>query len=394
MSIHRLLLNARHTGTIGAWVAEMAYRTAAPVSEAVAREISAGMLGYNDPLRLTAARESTAGWLRTSYAWDMDSARVGFVGDIVSGYAAVLRHFLPTGAPVVVPTPAYGPLLTVPEFLGHPVVRVPGVETRAGHRMDIDGIERALARGSRLVVLCHPHNPTGRAFSRPELSALTDVVSRHHARVFSDEVHAPLNLSGQPHIPYAAIDERTAAHTITATSASKAWNVAGLKCAQLIFSAAGDVPVWERVAAFYLRSVSRLGVAATCAAYDHPDSHDWLARTLLRLRANSKAVAEAVDAMPGVSCSRTESTYLAWLDCTALGMADPAAHFRSRARVDLADGAEFDSPGHVRLNFALQEPVLAEALAAMAESLKGFTGSGAGILNVQADLADPTGETV
>ncbi|MFJ3220246.1 MalY/PatB family protein [Kitasatospora sp. NPDC086801] len=393
MSIHRLLLNARHPETIGAWVAEMAYRTAAPVSEAVTREITAGVLGYNDPLMLTAARESTARWLRTSYAWEVDPAQVGFVGDIVSGYAAVLRHFLPTGAPVVVPTPAYGPLLTVPELLGHPVVRVPGVETRAGHRMDVDGIERALAGGSRLVVLCHPHNPTGRSFSRPELSALADAVSRHQARVFSDEVHAPLNLSGRPHIPYAAVDERTAAHTITATSASKAWNVAGLKCAQLIFSAAGDGPVWQRVAAFYLRSVSRLGVAATCAAYDHPDSHDWLARTLLRLRANGDAVAEAVSAMPGVSGSRTEATYLAWLDCTALDLADPAAYFRSRAGVDLADGAEFDGPGHVRLNFALQEPVLAEALAAMAASLRELRGSGADPSHVRGGLTDRTGET-
>ncbi|WP_405018345.1 aminotransferase class I/II-fold pyridoxal phosphate-dependent enzyme [Kitasatospora sp. NBC_00070] len=357
----------KYPDSIGAWVAEMAYGTADPIREAVSREVRFDTLGYNDPGSVGRARESLTSWLGNSYGWRVDPAAIGFVSDVVSGFQAVVRHFLPPGAPVVVPTPAYAPFLTVPEQFGHPVLRVPGIDGPSGHRMDLAGIDRALAAGGRLVVLCHPHNPTGRAFTREELSALAGIVDSHQARVFSDEIHAPLNLAGRPHVPYASLDERTAGHTITATSASKAWNISGLKCAQLVFSAEQDAQLWSGVADFYIRSVSRLGVAALCAAYEEQGSLDWLVATLGRLRENSRTVAEAVAAdMPGVRCTPPESTYLAWLDCRSLGVTDVAAYFREHAGVALCDGEEFGSPGFARLNFALPPDQLERALAAMA----------------------------
>lgn len=349
----------------------MALGVSEPIQNALLREMGNGTLGYNDPISIQSGREAVAGRMRNSYGLDVTADAVGFVSDVVSGFAAVLRHYLSPGEAVVVPTPAYSPFLTVPLQFGHPVIEVPGTYDSSGHRMDLEGIDRALAAGGRLVVLCNPHNPTGRSFTPEELAALAGVVESHGARVFSDEIHAPLALTSRRHVPYACIGEAAAHHSVTATSASKAWNTAGLKCAQLIFTSADDAATWQTVADFYVRSVSRLGVAALIAAYEEEAADQWLADTLVRLRANNGKVVEAVaGTMPGVEYLPAESTYLAWLDCRALGVDMPAALFRERARVAMCEGAEFAGPGFVRLNFALPEPVLDQALAAMARVVR------------------------
>ncbi|MGW7377995.1 MalY/PatB family protein [Streptomyces sp. NPDC054794] len=368
------LLDAKYPGTIGAWVAEMAFGVAEPLRHMLGEQSASGTLGYNDPHSLGLARESLTAWMDCAYGWSITPDTIAFVSDIVSGFGAVIRHFMQPGQAVVVPTPAYTPFLTVPRFFGHPVIEVPGILDEHGHRMDLAGIDEALARGGSLVVLCSPHNPTGRLYSRAELAELACIVDAHGARVFSDEVHAPLNLSDRPHLAYASLSERTAAHTITATSASKAWNISGLKCAQLIFTSETDAKTWSTVSDYYIRSVSRLGVAALPIACEHPDAQAWLADTLAQLRANNSYLADAVDTrMPGVTYAPAESTYLAWLDCRGLPVNEPAAFFRERARVALYEGAEFGTPGFVRLNFALPAERLARAVDAMSsELLKGI----------------------
>ncbi|MEU9147276.1 aminotransferase class I/II-fold pyridoxal phosphate-dependent enzyme [Streptomyces sp. NPDC048349] len=362
----RSLLATKYPGAIGAWVAEMALGVSEPIQEALLRETRNGTLGYNDPTSIQLGREAVVRRMADCYGLDVAPEAVGFVSDVVSGFAAVLRHYLPAGEAVVVPTPAYTPFLTTPQQFGYPVVEVPGTYGPSGHHMDLEGIDRALARGARLIVLCNPHNPTGRSFTHEELAALAKVVESHGARVFSDEIHAPLALTSRRHVPYACVSEAAANHSITATSASKAWNIAGLKCAQLIFTSASDAALWNTVADFYVRSVSRLGVAALIAAYEDQSASEWLAKTLLRLRSNNAMVADAVaGSMPGVDYRPAESTYLAWLDCTRLGVDTPAALLRERAAVAMCEGAEFAGPGYVRLNFALPEPVLNQALTAM-----------------------------
>ncbi|MFF9011045.1 MalY/PatB family protein [Streptomyces goshikiensis] len=367
----RSLLATKYPGAIGAWVAEMALGVSEPIQEALLREARNGTLGYNDPTSIQLGRESVSRRMHDCYGLDVAPEAVGFVSDVVSGFAAVLRHYLSAGEAVVVPTPAYTPFLTVPKQFGHPVVEVPGTYGPAGHRMDLEGIDRALADGARLVVLCNPHNPTGRSFTPEELAALARIVGSHRARVFSDEIHAPLALTSRRHVPYACVSKLAADHTITATSASKAWNTAGLKCAQLIFTSSSDAARWNTVADFYVRSVSRLGVAALVAAYEEQAASEWLAKTLFRLRSNNTMVADAVAGnMPGVEYQPAESTYLAWLDCTRLGVDAPAALFRQHAAVAMCEGAEFAGPGYVRLNFALPEPVLEQALTAMSRVVR------------------------
>ncbi|GGT16036.1 MalY/PatB family protein [Streptomyces purpureus] len=360
------LLSAKYPSAIGAWVAEMAYAVARPIHTALEREMGAGTLGYNDPVSIGRARESVVRRMGDTYGWTVRPESIGFVSDIVTGFGAVLRHFLPQASTIVVPTPAYTPFLTVPRLFGHQVAEVPGLIGETGHRMDLAGIEAALSRGARMVVLCNPHNPTGRVFSAEELSDLVALVDAYGARVFSDEVHAPLTLTDAPHLPYAGLGEIAAGHTITATSASKGWNTAGLKCAQLIFSAPADLRLWQGIADFYLRSVSRLGVAALCAAYDEPESQQWLTTVRDRLARNNALVGETLaERLPQVLPYPAEATYLAWLDCRRLGVDEPAAFFREHAGLAMSDGTEFSAPGHLRLNFALPEGVLHRALSAL-----------------------------
>ncbi|OKJ95173.1 hypothetical protein AMK26_31860 [Streptomyces sp. CB03234] len=360
------LLAAKYPGAIGAWVAEMSYGVARPIHDALKREMGAETLGYNDPVSIGLARESIVRWMKNGYDWSVPENSIGFVSDVVTGYGAVLQHFLPAGSDVIVPTPAYAPLLTVPSLFGHRVVQVPSRTGDTGHHMDLEGIERALERGARLVVLCNPNNPTGRVYTAGELGRLARLVDRHGARVFSDEVHAPLTLAPVPHIPYATISAAAASHTITATSASKGWNIAGLKCAQLIFSAPEDAERWQQVADFFVRSVSRLGVAALRAAYDHPESHAWLASVRARLVRNNALVADTVARhLPEVRHFPAEATYLAWLDWRGLGPDEPAAFFRDRVGLAMSEGSEFAAPGHLRLNFALPEDLLRTALSAL-----------------------------
>jgi cystathionine beta-lyase len=360
------LLAAKYPDAIGAWVAEMTYDVARPIHEAVARELRAETLGYNDPVSLELARESIVRWMKNSYCWEVQPASIGFVSDIVTGFGAVLGNFLPPRSQIVVPTPAYAPLLDVPAMFGHTVVPVPSLVEGSRHRMDFDGIERALDDGARMVVLCNPHNPTGRVFTAAELAELADLVHRYDARVFSDEIHAPLTLTPAPHIPYATVSDASAAHTITATSASKGWNISGLKCAQLIFSAPQDAARWRHSADFFVRSVSRLGVSALRAAYDHPESQAWLDSVRARLARNNDLVAETIAThLPEVVHFPAEATYLAWLDCREFGLNEPAAFFREHVGLAMAEGTEFSTPGHLRLNFALPEDLLAKALSAL-----------------------------
>jgi cystathionine beta-lyase len=234
--------------------------------------------------------------------------------------------------------------------------------------LDLDGIDRALARGGGLLLLTTPHNPTGRVFDDDELAAVTEVVARHGARVFSDEIHAPLTFAGRKHRPYAWSSPTAADHTVTATSASKAWNLPGLKCGQVILSNDADAARWTATGYLAEHSTSTPGVLATTAAYR--DARPWLDDVLDYLAVNRALVAEAD--LPGIRVTVPEGTYLAWFDARDLGLDEaPAAFLQREAGVVLTDGLACGEAGRggMRLNIAMARPVLAEALERIAEAL-------------------------
>lgn len=360
-----------HPGTVGAWVAEMDFGTAPAVSEALRRAITDETFGYLSPATATAMGQATAEWMSDAYGWSVDPECVHPVSDVMAALGVAVAEYSPAGSAVIVPTPAYMPFMTYLPSVGHPVVQVPGLITDGRWSHDLDAIDDAFAAGARTLVLCNPHNPTGAMLGRSELEAIAGIVERHGGRVFADEIHAPLSFDGRRHIPYASISDAAANHTITGTSASKAWNVPGLKAAQLITSNAVDQQQYRRFGFAVVHGASTLGVIAATAAYS--DGREWLGDVIRYLDGNRGVLEELVRTeLPGARFTAPDATYIAWLDARGLGIQGSAAdHFRERAGVTLTDGAlcGTGSEGFVRMVFATPRPVLEDALRAMGASL-------------------------
>ena len=235
--------------------------------------------------------------------------------------------------------------------------------TRGGRlALDLDGIAAAFRAGGHLLILCSPCNPAGRVYTPAELAAVTEVVARHGGRVFADEIHAPLIYPGHRHTPYAKTSAQAARHSITSISASKGWNLPGLKCAQLILTSDADAETWAAAGGLAEHGASTPGVRANTAAFTA--GGDWLAEVLSYLDGNRMLLADLIaEHLPGVRYQPPEGTYLAWLDCRALGLGDsPGEFFLDKAQVLVNDGPAFGEAGkgHVRLNFATPRPVLAQ----------------------------------
>jgi len=346
---------------LAAWVAEMDFDVAPVVRAAILDAVDREDFGYVEG-DLSALTTATSDVLAAQHVWSVPPARIFPIADVLAGIAAAFAAFVPEGAPIVVPTPAYPPFFEVVELARRPLVSAP---LRDG-TLDLDRIDAAFAAGAGAILLCSPHNPTGRVFSSDELRALAAIVDQHGVRVVADEVHAPLVYSPRRHVPYASLTEATAAHTITVTSASKAFNLAGLKCAQVIASNHEDARRWRQLRVHEVPGPTPIGVAATIAAYN--DGREWLGDLVAYLDANRKLLRElVVSQLPGVTMRDPEATFLAWLDCAALGHGDPARFFLDHAHVALSDGPPF-GPGceqFVRLNFATSHELLEQIVVAM-----------------------------
>ena len=352
---------------IGAFVAEMDFGTAPEVTAALHDAVDREAFGYLPAATSAAMSAAYAGWSADRYGWGVDPADVRPVADVVTGLGMAIEHFSVPGSAVVLPTPAYMPFVTVPAALGRQVLQVP-LTTEL--RYDLDALDAAFAAGAGLLVLCNPHNPVGRVLEPAEMLAIADVVQRHGGRVFSDEIHAPLVYDGHRHVPYASLSPVTAGHTVTATSASKAWNVPGLKCAQVVLSNDADRETWARVGLLAEHGASTLGVVASTAAYSA--GGPWLAAVLDHLHGNRRVLAELVaERLPGVAYTPPEGTYLAGLDFRATGVADPAAWFLAHAGVALTDGARCGDAGRgfARLTFATPRPILRDVVTRLAAAL-------------------------
>jgi cysteine-S-conjugate beta-lyase len=237
--------------------------------------------------------------------------------------------------------------------------------------LDLDAIEDAFRAGGHLLIFCNPYNPLGRVFTAAEIAQLTDVVDRHGGRVFADEIHGPLVYPGQRHLPYAATSPAAAAHTLTATSASKAWNLPGLKCAQVILSSDADREVWAELGFFASHGAANPGVVANTAAYRHGEA--WLDQVMAYLDDSRRLLASLLrQHLPQVRYRPPDGTYLAWLDCTAMDLpGSPGALVTERAQVTVIDGPAFGDggPGAFRLNFATPQPILTEMVERVAAAL-------------------------
>ncbi len=353
--------------TIGAWVAESDLGTAPAVTRALHAAIDDGQLGYLPRALGVEMGRATAEWMLDRFDWRIPAGRVHPVGDVIAGLDAAIAHYSRPGSAVIVPTPAYMPFLTLPARHGREVVEVPMALNDGRQTLDLEAIDRELAAGAGLIVLCNPLNPGGRVFERAELVALSEVVDRHGARVFADEVHAPIVFEGARHVPYASVSAAASAHSITTTSASKAWNLPGAKAAQLITTNDADEQTWKALGPGVSHGASTLGVIANTAAYR--DGREWLDATVAYYDANRRLLGELLaDRLPEVSYRMPEGTYIAWLDVSRLGLGDkPATTIRERAGLAVTDGRACGvaGVGHVRLILATPRPIVEQMVDAL-----------------------------
>lgn len=361
--------------TIGAFVAEMDFGVAPAVRDAVSQSLEDGLTGYLPAPTTEAMAAATARWYEDHYGWSVPAERVRPMPDVITAFEATIDHFSAPGSAVILPTPAYMPFLTVPGMHGRRVIEVPSIERDGRWVMDLDGIARAFDDGGGLLVVCNPHNPLGTVATREELVAVSALVAEKGGRVFSDEIHAPLVYGPAVHVPYASVSDAAASHTVTATSASKAWNLAGLKCAQMILSDATDAALWDRVGWWPSHGTSTTGVVANTAAYTAGGG--WLDEVVAYLDANRTRLAELVaEHLPLARMTVPEGTYIALIDIRAYEpVADLGAWFRTHAGVAVTDGLACGQAGagHVRIVFALPRPLLEEAVVRMGAALaRGF----------------------
>jgi len=361
---------AKFPGKIGAFVAEMDFGTAPVVTKAMHEAIDLGRLGYLPQKLADDMADATATWQRESYGWHVPASWVQHTSDVLNGLQIAIEHYSKPGTPVIVPTPAYMPFFRIPGELGRDVIEVPLIEVDGRYTFDLEGLDRAFKQGGSLLVLCNPYNPVGRVFDKQELLDISEVVARNNGRVFADEIHAPLVFRGATHVPYASISAETALHTVTATSASKAWNVPGLKCAQLIFSNGNDMDIWERQAQKSRHGASNLGVIASIAAYR--DGRPWLEKVLNYIDGNRRLLDRLIrEHLPKIRYTQPEGTYIGWLDARALGLECPADFFAREADVAMTDGATCgkSGAGFMRFVFATPRPVLESAIEQMAAAI-------------------------
>jgi cystathionine beta-lyase len=343
------------------WVAEMDVRLAAPIVEAVTRAVAEGDTGYPHG---TAYAEAFAGFAAERWSWEVEPGRAAWVADVMTGIVEALGLVSAPGDPVVVNPPVYPPFFDFIRHAGREVVEAPLGEDG---RLAPEAIEAAFVRAgagglSVTYLLCNPQNPTAVVHRADELAAIAQLARAYDVRVVVDEIHAPLVADG--YVPFLSVPGAETA--LALVSASKAWNLAGLKAALLVAGpeAVADL---ERLPEVVSHGPSHLGVLAQTAAYR--DGGDWLDALRADLADNRVLLAELLDKhLPAARWGGGPGTYLAWLDCRQLGLGDdPAAAFLDQGRVAVNSGLPFGTggAGHVRLNFGTTPEILTEAIGRM-----------------------------
>lgn len=354
-----------------AWVADMDFAAAPPI-RAFMREM-AERSDFCYPLKppYPHLERVLSKRMQERYGWRVAGAPVELVNDVVQGICIALMTLGEAGQGTVIQPPIYGPFLEATRDTQRPAVFNPLVVTEQSYAIDFDQLERAMAKQARFLLLCNPHNPTGRVFTRPELERLANAALRHDLVILSDEIHADLVYPGKGHIPMASLGPEVESRTVTFVSASKAFNTAGLRSALAVF---GSASLHQRFSAFPRRlrgGLNAFGAEAMRIAWSECD--DWLEQVVAYLEGNRDRIVQAAPGrMPGIGCRKPEATYFAWLDCRALELGEePYDFFLREARVALEPGLNFgpQGAGFARLNFATSNEILSEILTRMSDSL-------------------------
>jgi cystathionine beta-lyase len=337
----------------------MDFALAPPVREALAEAIARDDTGYANPDASELA-PALAGFCARRMGWEVEPEGVMTCSDVVAGMTHLLRTLTEPGAGVIVTPPVYHPFFSL---VGEAERRVVEVPLAGGRELDLDGIEAAFAAGARALLLCNPHNPTGGVVTRAELAGVAELAAAHEGWVLADEIHAPLVLPGAEHVPFATVSDAARERGIVLVSASKAFNLAGLGCAQIV-TAPGAARHAAGELSFFARHCGQLGLIGAEAAYSAGD--EWLDEVIAVLDGNRRLLAERLaERIPAATYTQPQAGYLGWIDLSDCGLgADPAPVLLERGRVAVSPGVQFGrgGEGHVRLNIGTSPELVAEAV--------------------------------
>lgn len=350
------------------WVADMDFAAPEPVVAALQERVAHGVLGYT--LTPAGLNEAFISDVRAKFQWQLEKEWLVWIPGLVSGLEIAARAVGNIGDPCMVFTPVYPPFLTAPVHASRRLVDLPLLHDRQSQHWSIDFASlEALPEGAGgHLLLCNPHNPVGRVFSRSELERLADLCLRKNWQLTSDEIHNGLLLDeGCEHICIGALSKEMAARTITLMAPSKTYNIAGLGCSVAIIPDRALRKAFLKVLEGLVPHVNVLGYVAAEAAYRSGEA--WRQDLLAYLRGNYQLVAEMLKCIPALQLTPLEATYLAWIDCRALPVPNPTSFF-VEAGVGLSDGADFGLPGFVRLNFGCTRALLHRALERMVQACR------------------------
>ena len=342
------------------WVADMDFVTAPEILDALQQRLDHGVFGYTIPHE--APIEAVINYLDRQHGYSARAAWLNFLPGLVPAINLCCHAFTEPGDSVMTATPVYPPFISAPDYAERELIKVPlRLDSEDRWTLDIDAMEAAIQPHTKIFILCSPHNPVGRVFSKEELTALADFCERHDLILISDEIHCDLVFDAEAkHTLTATLSEQIADRTVTLMAPSKTYNLPGLACAFSVIENTKLRAQFQKTIRGIITEVNCFGYAGITAAYDHGEP--WRQALLTYLRNNYNLIYDFIRReIPEITFRPMESTYLAWLDVSKLDIKDPVGHFEKHG-VGLTDGTPFDGHQHLRLNFGCPHSRLEEGL--------------------------------
>jgi len=347
------------------WVADMDFASPPEVIKALHDRAAHGVFGYTIPYEEVVGE--VLQYLQRQHGLTASAEDLVWLPGLVPALNIACRTFGSPGSGVMINTPVYPPFLSAPVFSDRKRIAVPLKVRGETWQIDWEAMENAVTSDTSLLILCHPHNPVGRVWTRDELLDIFVFCERHNLVVVSDEIHCDLILDESPHVASLSLGDAAVSRCIALYAPSKTYNLPGLACAFAVIPNEALRTQFKRTARGIITEINAFGYAGCAAAYKHGEP--WRRELIAYLRTNRDLVYEFVrDHLPGITMLPMAATYLAWLDVRGLNLETPAKFFED-AGVGLSNGIDFGTPGFLRLNFGCPRSVLQEGLDRMAKAL-------------------------
>ncbi|MFJ9500700.1 MalY/PatB family protein [Brevibacillus centrosporus] len=353
------------------WVADMDFQVPAPVTDALRARVEHGIFGYTE--RPESYYEAVIGWMERRHQWSVQKEWICHCPGVVPALSYLVQVFTQPGDKVIIQPPVYHPFTSVVADNGREVVHNPLKFEQGRYFMDFEDLRQKMDPSVKLLILCNPHNPGGRVWTKEELTELGNICLENNVMVISDEIHGDLILKGHKHIPFAAISEEFAQNSIICTAPSKTFNMAGMQTSNIIIPNQEYREAFQKMmSTLVLRMTNTFGVVATEAAYRHGD--EWLDQLLVYLQGNLDFLTEYIEThIKGIKVIQPEGTYLVWLDCRELGMDTKGLQefMGKQAKVAVNQGHVFGPGGEqfIRLNMACPRSLIEEGLERIAKAV-------------------------